>query len=102
MTLGVRVPDYEIERKFWPDGHYEGGYLFRDSLIVEMTPPQEDGADWKVTFDWQSDNRGPTSQPLAPKKLKGGKVELAIPFDSETTPGIAGLLRFVVSEWNDL
>ena len=102
MTLGVRVPDYEIERKFWPDGHYEGGYLFRDSLIVEMTPPQEDGADWKVTFDWQSDNRGPASQPLAPKKLKGGKVELAIPFDSETTPGIAGQLRFVVSAWNDL
>ncbi|MGH7229265.1 MAG: hypothetical protein ACREIH_08630, partial [Nitrospiraceae bacterium] len=101
MTLGVRVPDYEIERKFWPDGHYEGGFLFRDSVIMELVPPQEDGADWKVTFDWQNDNRGPASQPLAPKKLKGDKVQLSIPFDSDTTPGISGQLRFVVSVWND-
>lgn len=100
MTLGVRVPDYEIERKFWPDGHYEGGYLFRDSVIIEMVPPQEDGAGWNVTFDWQKDNRGPVSQPLAPRTLKSGKVQLTIPFDSDTTPGISGQLRFVVSEWN--
>jgi chloramphenicol 3-O-phosphotransferase len=102
MMFGVRVPDYEMERKFWRDGHYEGGYLFRDSVVIEMTPPQKERADWIVTFDWQSDNRGPSSQPLEPKKLKGGKVELTIPFDSETTPGIAGQLRFVVSAWNDL
>jgi hypothetical protein len=70
-------------------------------VIVEIVPPQEDGADWKVTFDWQNDNRGPASQPLAPKALKGGKVQLTIPFDSETIPGISGKLRFVVSEWND-
>jgi len=102
MMFGVRVPDYEMERKFWRDGHYEGGYLFRDSVIIEMTPPQEEGADWKVTFDWQNDNRGPSVQPLEPKKLKGGKVELTIPFDSEKIPGIAGQLRFVVSAWNDM
>ena len=34
LTLGVRVPDYEVERKFWADGHYEGGYLFHDTVIV--------------------------------------------------------------------
>jgi hypothetical protein len=101
MMLGVRVPDYEIERKFWPDGHYEGGYLFRDSVIIEMIPPQEEGADWIVTYDWQRDNRGPANEPLSPKKLKGGKVEITIPFDSETIPGIAGQLRFVVSAWNE-
>jgi len=101
MMLGVRVPDYEIERKFWPDGHYEGGYLFRDSVIIEMTPPQDEGADWIVTYDWQSDNRGPANEPLSPKKLQGGKVEIAIPFDSVTTPGITGQLRFVVSAWNE-
>lgn len=101
MTFGVRVPDYEVERKFWPDGHYEGGYLFRDSVIVEMVPPRDKGADWQVTFDWQNDNRGPASQPLAPKKLKAGRVQLTVPFDSETTPGISGQLRFVVSQWNE-
>jgi hypothetical protein len=34
LTLGIRVPDYEVERKFWTDGHYEGGYLFQDAVVV--------------------------------------------------------------------
>jgi hypothetical protein len=100
LTLGIRVPDYELERKFWPDAHYEGGYLFRDAVVVEMTPPQQEGSPWDVTFDWQSKNLGRASTPLAYTALSAGKVQLIIPFDSQTTPGIAGQLRFVVSAWN--
>ncbi|MBI5307067.1 MAG: hypothetical protein HZB37_01695, partial [Planctomycetes bacterium] len=100
MTLGVRVPDYEVDQKFWFDTHYEGGYLFRDSVIVEITPPQRDDEDWVVTHDWQSDNLGQASQPLNPKELENGQIELTIPFYSNTTPGVDGILRFVVSKWN--
>jgi hypothetical protein len=28
MMLGVRVPDYEVDKKLWINEHYEGGYLF--------------------------------------------------------------------------
>lgn len=100
LTLGVRVPDYEVDRKFWPNQHYEGGYLFRDSVVVEMIPPSESDGDWQVTYDWQSDNLGQAATPLDPKALRSGKVELTIPFDSDTTPGIRGKLRFVASGWN--
>lgn len=100
LTLGVRVPDYEVERKFWPDGHFEGSYLFRDTMMVEMVPPQQDGDEWNVTFDWQSKNIGHASQPLDYKKLKDGKLEMTVPFDSKSAPSIAGQLRFVVSAWN--
>jgi hypothetical protein len=100
VTLGVRVPDYEVDQKFWADKHYEGGYLFRDSVIVEITLPGEGNTDWRITYDWQSDNLGQTSKPLSPKALKSGKVELTIPFTSKTIPGISGKLRFVVSRWN--
>jgi hypothetical protein len=24
MTIAVKVPDYQVERKFWADEHYEG------------------------------------------------------------------------------
>lgn len=66
VTLGVRAPDYEVDRSFWPDGHYEGVSLFRDSLIVTVFDPDDlqkealakqlpaptPGA-WKVTYRWQ-------------------------------------------------
>lgn len=100
VTLGVRVPDYEVERKLWVNEHYEGGYLFRDSVVIELVPPQDDGGDWEVKYDWQSDKVGQATTKLVGKTLKGGRVELPVEFDSETTPGIRGKLRFIASEWN--
>lgn len=100
LTLGVRVPDYEIERKLWVNEHYEGGYLFHDSVVIELVPPQTDDGDWVVHYDWQSDNLGKASTPLSTKALKKGKLELPIAFESTTTPGIKGTLRFIASEWN--
>ncbi|MBS0467736.1 MAG: hypothetical protein JSS31_13735 [Proteobacteria bacterium] len=100
MTLGVRVPDYEVERKFWPDGHYEGGYLFRDTVVVEMVPPQTAGEDWTASFGWQSDSVGRATESLAYKTLKTGKRVMTIPFGNNSAPGISGRVRFVVSAWN--
>ncbi len=100
MTLGVRVPDYEVERKFWPDGHYEGGYLFRDTVVVEMVPPQTADEDWTASFGWQSDGVGRATESLAYKTLKTGKRVMTIPFGNNSAPGISGRVRFVVSAWN--
>ncbi len=100
VTLGVRVPDYEVDRSFWWDKHYEGGYLFRDSVVIELFQPQSAKEDWRIVYDWQSDNLGEASRDLDFKELANGKMEILIPFDSNTTPGISGNLRFVASEWN--
>lgn len=99
LTLGVRVPDYERNQSFWLDQHYEGGYLFRDSVIIEITP-QEKGGDWQILYDWQSKKLGKATIPLTPRALEDGKSEVTIPFGSNTAPGITGNLRFVVSAWN--
>lgn len=100
MTLGVRVPDYEVDRKFWADTHYEGGYLFRDTVIVEMVPPQTPGDAWTTRFGWQSDNVGHATESLAYRTLKTGKQVMTIAFGNDNAPGIAGRVRFVVSAWN--
>ena len=100
LTLGVRVPDYEVNRAFWKDDHFEGGYLFRDSVVIEMTPPEKEDGSWQIHYDWQSDNTSGASKTLEPNALKNGKMELLIPFNSDTTPGIGGNVRFVVSSWN--
>lgn len=102
LTLGVRVPEYEVEQKFWRDEHFEGGYLFRDTMIVEIIPPQKAGESWTVDFAWQSINFGRASQPLPYETLKNGKLQMTVPFgDGKSVPGIAGQLRFIVSAWND-
>lgn len=100
MSLGVRVPDYEIDRKLWINEHYEGGYLFRNSVIVEMFPPQAEGAKWQVKYAWQGQGTQSADQDIDAKQLKNGKLEVKLPFETPTAPGISGKIRFVISAWN--
>lgn len=110
MTLGVRVPDYEIEKKLWVNEHYEGGYLFRDAIILEMVPPRNQNEKWKVKYAWQGSGVAAADTGVDVPATQTDKVEVAILFDSHTvgsdgtftpaTPGIKGKLRFVVSAWN--
>jgi hypothetical protein len=100
LQLGIRVPDYEIDRTLWFDKHYEGGYLFRNGLIVELTPPRVEGGKWKVQYAWQDQGFASAHTDISASEIKGGKMEVSIPFDSKTTPGITGQVRFVVSAWD--
>lgn len=100
MTVGVRVPDYQVDHAFWPDQHYEGGYLFRDTAIIEMTPPQAGSEDWVVKHGWQSSAAGLASEPVPHTKLKAGKLQISIPFEGTSRPGIQGNIRLVASPWN--
>jgi hypothetical protein len=110
MSLGIRVPDYEIERRLWTDEHYEVGYLFRDSVILEMVPPRSEREAWKVKYAWQGTGMAAAETSLDINPLADGRIEVAIPFDSHVTdaagaripavPGVKGRLRFVVSAWN--
>ena len=110
MQLGIRVPDYEIEKRLWPDEHYEVGYLFNNTVILEMVPPRNDGESWKVNYAWQGTGMSAATEALDIAKLASGRVEAEIAFDSHidgagakklpARPGIKGRLRFVISAWN--
>jgi hypothetical protein len=110
MTLGIRVPDYEIERRLWVNEHYEGGYLYRNSIILEMVPPRSAKEKWKVTYAWQDSGVAPATTEVDAEQLLNNSVEVAIDFESHTTgedgkprptnPGVKGKLRFVISAWN--
>lgn len=105
VTVAVRVPDYEVDHKFWPDRHYEGGYLYRDSVVIELRPPAQPDGKWQVFYNWQSRDVGQATIQIPVEKLKSGKVEVDIPFATADespprSPGISGKLRFVVGLWN--
>ena len=101
MTVAARVPDYQVEKKFWPDQHYEGGNLFRDTAIVEMVPPTQGGDEWSVKFGWMSKADGIATKALKYKELTdAGMVQVDIPFENKKKPGIKGTIRLVVRPWN--
>ncbi len=99
VTLGARVPDYEIEGRFWGGQHFEGGNLFRDAVIIEIFPPEQEDGSWNVVHYWQSKAGEQKQLPVSTKALNG-KVELIVPVDAPGAPGITGRLRFVASGWN--
>ena len=105
MTIAVRVPDYEVNKQFWPDRHYEGGYLYRDSVVIAMKPATKPGGDWQVLYNWQSRDVGQATIPISTKKLAKGGAEVLIPFSTADespprSPGVTAKLRFVISRWN--
>lgn len=100
LTLGVRVPDYEVERKLWLDKHFEGGYLFHDSVIVEIVPPENVGDSWQVCYGWQSENNVQATTPVVPTPTADGRILIVVPYDGNKSPGIKGSLKFLVSGWN--
>ena len=101
MDVAVRVPDYEKKNTFWANQHYEGSYLFRDSLIVTLTPPEKPGEAWRVDHGWQSQSVGLASQTLTDTALETDKLrlEVALPASSKK-PGIAGKVVLIASAWN--
>lgn len=96
MTFGVKVPDYELNKRLWFDEHYEGGYLFRDEVIIEITPADKNG-DWQVRCRWQSSDE--LLEPVSLQKDHQGRLCLIVPFGIDKQPGITGKLRFVVMAW---
>ena len=103
MDLRVRVPDYEKNNAFWPNQHYEGSYLFRDSLIVTLEPPLAEGGEWTVKYGWESQQVGLATQTVTKdhQALLGGALRLEIDFGAtDAKPGIAGKVVLVASAWN--
>jgi hypothetical protein len=102
VFIGVRVPDYEVERKLWTDDHFEGGYLYSDSARIEIMPPQKDGDEWNVVNTWQSDvGKDKPDSFQVPANALEDRVVMSLPFENKASPGISGNLRFVARKWND-
>ncbi len=101
MTLNVRTPDYQQVKSFWPDQHYEGNHLFRDTAVIELVPPKVAGETWQFTATWQGQPEATARAELSFKQLKQGKVQVLVPFENAKAPGIKGKVRLIVSGWNE-
>lgn len=97
VDLSVMVPEYEVDRKWFPDDHYQGGYLFRDKINLEVTPSSD--GEWllRYGFDSKTPNRA-THQVDA--EHDNGIITFKIPIETRVDPGIKATLKLVCSPWN--
>jgi hypothetical protein len=96
MDLGIMVPEYEVDRKWRLDQHFEGGYIFRDKINFDLSTTG-DTLVLKYGFDSKTPNR-------ANKKLvalnENGVTKFQIPISRSSKPGISATLVIGASHWN--
>jgi hypothetical protein len=99
--LCVRTPGYDVDGFLFLKDHYEGGYLFRDTLMFEATPPREGVApQWK--FEYWFLGQPSEGRQLAPiVEETENSLTFEVPVVQATPPGIRARLRVRTSYWND-
>lgn len=99
VDLCVRVPEYIVDGFLFLKNHFEGGYLFRDMITLEATPPRTAQEKWKVEYRFQNDHTQ-TSTLAQVTESQGGRLTFLIPINQDKPPGIKGALRVETSFWN--
>ena len=104
LELGIKVPIYEIDRKFWFDNHFEGGQVFQDVITFHLNPT---GGKTSVKYGVASTaGSGVANHSITPEILDDGRLlfELPLGFKEELKnkprPGLRGRLQVIASPWN--
>jgi len=93
----VRTTGYEVDGVLFFKSHYEGGYLFRDMVTLEATPPTGDG-DWKIRYRFE--NQRETGWQDAKVNDGVDVLSFEIPIVQPTAPGIRARLHVETRFWN--
>jgi pimeloyl-ACP methyl ester carboxylesterase len=99
LDLCVRVPAYEVDGVLFLKDHYEGGYLYRDTIVLEARPPQEQGDEWVFEYAFGSD-RGAPRRAASIVENTEAVLTFEIPIEQPHPPGIRARLRVKTSYWN--
>jgi hypothetical protein len=98
FDLAVLVPDYQIDGISWLKQHFEGGFLYREQIMLEAVPDAQGG--WTAQYRSQGDNTNETFSPLPLQRVPGGGFDCVIPVVRNARPGIKANLRIEARPWN--
>ncbi len=102
LDLGVLVPEYEVDGALFLKHHFDGGYLYRDKVNLEVSWGAGDKPRMRFGFDSQAPNRMIGDAAVAPVIEGGGTVgyEFKIGIAQDTKPGLKGELILRSYGWN--
>jgi hypothetical protein len=95
----VRATEYEVDGLLFFKNHFEGGYLFRDMVTLEATPPPTVDGEWRVEYEFA--NQRDRKQRLAEVSEGADVLTFEIPIEQLTPPGIKARLHVETRFWND-
>ncbi len=100
FDLKVLVPDYEVDGVLFLKRHYEGGYVFRQLVLVEAFPDAKALGGWRIKYGFQDDNPGKPGKDAPTQALVGEPgLTFGIRLDQKTRPGLTGTLRIEARPW---
>jgi hypothetical protein len=97
--LCVRATEYDIDGLLFFKNHFEGGYLFRDMVTLEATPPQKSDGDWKIQYRFE--NQRDQGWRAAKVQDDVDVLTFEIPIEQPTPPGIKARLHVETRFWNE-
>ncbi|MBX3382349.1 MAG: hypothetical protein KF864_02460 [Phycisphaeraceae bacterium] len=104
VRVSIRVPMYEVDRRFWLDEHFEGGFVFDETITFHVRTA---GDKTTVRYGLASERGVGEATKLADlTPLAGGGVRLEVPLGfakgaaHPPRPGFRGVLRLDASPWN--
>ena len=103
FDVKVLVPDYEVDGVLFMKRHYEGGFIFRELILVEAFPDETAPGGWRVKYGYQDINPGKPgvdaeSRPLVSSDAAVG-LAFDIPIEQKARPGLRGTLRIEARPW---
>jgi hypothetical protein len=93
----VRATEYEVDGLLFFKNHFEGGYLFRDMVTLEATPPATPDGDWTIAYEFANQRKSGS----ATVKEDADVLTFEIPIEQPVPPGIKARLHVETRFWND-
>jgi hypothetical protein len=102
--LKVLVPDYVVDDILFMKRHYEGGFIFRELILIEALPDQAAPTGWRFKYGYQNTNPGKAgisvdTRALDPADQSAG-LAFEIPIQQKAHPGLRGSLRIEARPWS--
>lgn len=103
FDIKVLVPDYTVDNILFLKRHYEGGFIYRNLILVEAIPDEEIPANWRIKYGFQDINPGKPGVDTPMSAILDGKPEegitFNIPIEQKAKPGLRGTLRIEARPW---
>jgi hypothetical protein len=103
FDLKVLVPDYVVDGLLFLKRHYEGGFIYRELILVEAFPDKTAPAGWRIRYGYQDMNPGKPGVEAETRELVAGDpdqgIAFEVPIEQKTRPGLRGRLRLEARPW---